>query len=313
MTKSIGVIGSIAIDNIFKADDVPNKGQRVFGSLKGSFVGGIGANQAMELARYLPDVYFLGQVGNDTASTIALEFLQNKRVNISKTRKLDVHTGQSYMYLVSGNSDYFSVVDKGANDADIEDCLEISSMLENINILLVSLEINKKLVRKVVEIAKQKGLEIWLSPSPAEECTKEILSFSDHIILNEREATMLLDIKGNTVEEIANELRKYESSFKTVLVSLGEKGALLKKDGYVYHANSYDVEPIDSVGAGDALVGTYLATQLLGYSAYESLSMGCISGSLTVGVEGAQNSNHRLEDLIKIYNKCYKNKEGIIK
>lgn len=310
--KKIGVLGSIAIDNIFTVESIPAKGQRVFGSLIGSFVGGIGANQAMELARYTPDVYFLGQIGADDASDKIINYLSEKKVNTSRIIKHDTHTGQTYMYLISGKRDYFSIVDRGANNASTDDSLDISLWLEGLDILLLSLEINKNLAHKVIRVAKQLGLEIWLSPSPAENCTDEILEKSDCIVLNEREALMLLGISGDSISEIASSLKKYESHFKIILISLGEKGAIVKTENGIFASPAYDVEPVDYVGAGDALLGSFLAAKESGFSDYQALSFGCIAGSLTVAVEGAQTSKHDLCTLTEIYEKIYSKKDGIV-
>ena len=303
---SIGVLGSIAIDNIFTCEAVPTKGQRVFGNLLGSFVGGIGANQAMELSRYLSNVYMLGQIGDDDFGTIALKQLNQRGVYTDRIQRISTPTGQTYMYLVDNRSDYFSVVAQNANKSGLyADESFYDKWIDGLDLVLVSLEINYDIVLQTLHAAKRHGVEVWLSPSPAECCTQEILALADNIILNKREAQTILGLKYESKELFKVELKKFDCRFKYVLVSAGAQGAFLKVQDQVCFAEALDIPAIDSVGAGDALAGTFLASKLLGFSDYEALCFGCIAGSLTVNVNGAQTSLHDLKRVREIFEKNY--------
>ena len=309
---NIGVLGSISIDNIFSSTGLPAKGERVFGHKIGSFVGGIGCNQARELSRYLKKVYFLGQTGQDENAEFIAGYLNKLGVCTDKLRKLaSYQTGQTYMFLIDGGKDYFSIVDMAANEACPDLSFTPSSWLENIDVLLVSLEINEEIARITMKEAEKLGIRIWLSASPAECCSTEILSISDNLILNFREAKMLLGLKGQTLEEIAHSLISIHPEKENIVVSIGVDGALLRtSEGHVLHAPSYDVGPvIDPVGAGDALAGAFLAAKLNGLSDWQSLCYGTIAGSLTVAVKGAQSSMHDENTLRKIFEKEFKNNE----
>ena len=310
--KNIGVLGSASIDNIFESSGIPVAGQRIFGHKLGSFVGGIGSNQATEIARYIPNVYFLGQLGYDQPAEEIISHLSRRGVNTNRVRCLsDYSTGQTYMFSVESGKDYFSIVDLGANNVAVEPSFDMDFWLSGLDILLVSLEINPLTVIKTIKESKKRGVEIWLSASPAECCNPESLEMSDNVILNLREAKLLLGISGTSIVEIAKSLQKVHPQIKNIVVSIGADGALLRTSSRnVLYAEAYDIgRVVDPVGAGDSLAGAFLAAKLNGLPDFQALCYGCIAGSLTVSVKGPQTSLHTESNLREIFEKTYKNKE----
>ena len=305
-SKKIGVIGSIALDNIYNAESLPKKGERVFGNWLGSCIGGMAANQAVEAARYSAEVYILGSVGNDDVGQRMLSYLEQKGCNVDLLIKNpNVPTGQTYMFLVDGNKDYFSIVSLGANKVDLSD--GIIDGLKGLDAILISLEINLNTVKTVMAYAKEHGIYIYLCPSPAENSLPELINQADAIIVNRREAQMLLGIYGNTLEEIKKELLQVEiGRCNMLLISLGEEGAILKDADRVYYAEGMKVEVIDSVGAGDAFTGAFVINHELGMDSYKALCYGCIAGGLTVSNVGAQSSNHTAAIVEEIYQGWYR-------
>ena len=308
--KKIGVLGSIAVDNIFEASSIPAKGERIFGSLLGSFPGGIGANQALEMARYLNTVYMLGNIGNDPAGQRMSDAFTERGVKLDL---LDItetdFTGQSYMYLIDNRNDYFSVVTPNANFS-IES-KSVAKKMDFIDTLVVSLEINEEAALAAVHAAKAKGKYIYLIPSPAENCSKEILSMADAVICNRREAELLLNICADSIEEIMGALRKRAEMYDLILISLGENGAVCGFQDKVFHVQALKVNPVDTVGAGDALCGAFIAAREYGLDLYKAVCFGCIAGGLTVTFKGAQTSGHDKEKLEGIYSEFYKGKDFI--
>lgn len=302
--KKIGVLGSIAIDNIFNANSVPTKGERVYGELLGSYIGGMAANQAVEAARYLDSVYLLGQIGRDEVGGRITEHLENLgcKTELLK-RNGETTTGQTFMYLVDGNSNYFSIVIPGSNM--INDSQTVIQQLSDLDVLLISLEISIDVARQAIEFAKNHGIYVYLCPSPAESCEKSLLDKADALILNEREADILLNIHGDTIEEIENALQQIHSNHELIVVSLGDKGALLKDEETIYYAKGLKVNAIDTVGAGDAFTGAFVAAREMGMDSYQALCYGCIAGAFTVSVVGAESSTHTQLKVEENFQKYY--------
>lgn len=296
-------MGSIALDNIFEADSVPSKGQRVFGRLLGSHAGGIGANQAREAARYCDTVYMLGQISTDASGSLLARQLESSGVLLDRLYRTELPCGQSYMYLVDGKSDYFSVVTQGANTG--MDPARIRAQLAGLDAVLVSLEISPDAALAALQGAREAGCRTYLVPSPSECCTPQMLDLAGALILNRREAEQLLGISGQSVEALAAQLQSSGVHHDPLLISLGSLGALLRCGGQVCYAPCHPVEVLDTVGAGDALAGAFVAAYEKGIPPYQALCYGCIAGGLIVAVVGAQNSSHDEARLLEIYKQEY--------
>ena len=70
---SICVLGNFVADNSFYADQLPIKGQTLFGSGYQVGPGGKGSNQAIAAVRLGSKVSFLGKVGNDFNGQMAIK------------------------------------------------------------------------------------------------------------------------------------------------------------------------------------------------------------------------------------------------
>ncbi|ELZ98919.1 1-phosphofructokinase [Haloferax mucosum ATCC BAA-1512] len=84
--------------------------------------------------------------------------------------------------------------------------------------------------------------------------------------------------------------------FEYVLASLGADGALLVTDDEVLSAPAADVEVVDTVGAGDAILSGFLAAREHGTSNADALRMGILTAARVVGVAGTRVPH--LEDVL---------------
>lgn len=300
----LGILGSIAFDNIFSADRAPVCGERVWGQRLGKYVGGMAANQAIEAARYHDKVEIIGKVGRDIEGEDLRAVLEARGVGTHLLFTDDEQaTGQTYMFLVG--DEYFSVVTPGANKN-----LQLAEMLRAIETLqggtlIASLEVNLDVVTAALEHARRHGIQTVLIPSPPEMCTPELLAAADTLILNRREARLLLGLESTTREETAAALGSMALPCRRVVVTLGEAGAVLYQEGAIYTAPALSVQVVDAVGAGDAFAGAFIANDLLGFAPARALAMGCIAGSLAVSTLNGQASARGIEEIKRLFEANY--------
>lgn len=303
----IGVLGSIAYDNIFTVKQVPVLGERVFGTRMGKYIGGMAANQAIEAARYTNKVNILGCIGVDFEGEQIIGTLREKGV---KTRFLysdkEHGTGQTYMYLM--NDDYYSIVTPGANLHVDPDLVAKSIHAMNPGYLLISLEINKLAARSAFEAGKIKDFELILIPSPVENCQQDFLDLADSVILNKREFQIIFNLDIKDLDSAEKQLHKFIGKKKRILVTLGKQGAALLNEDQIYLSQAIKVNSVDSIGAGDALAGAFIGSLLNGIHPRVALSMGCIAGALVTSTVGPQSSQHTFSDVNKLYKKYYEYK-----
>lgn len=102
----------------------------------------------------------------------------------------------------------------------------------------------------------------------------------------------LREATGRSVESIAecaaaaDELRR--RGFRYVVASLGPGGALLVSESETVHAPAADVDVVDTVGAGDALLSGFLAGLARGESETVALQTGVTVAARVVAVSGTR-------------------------
>ena len=117
---------------------------------------------------------------------------------------------------------------------------------------------------KALKFAKEKGLIIsydpnyramlWKSEAAAIEGMRSILDYVDIIKISDEETRLLTGFDN----ELDASKALIDAGVKTVIVTLGAKGALVRnKDGFIY-SEAQKVTSVDTTGAGDAFMGGFL-------------------------------------------------------
>jgi fructokinase len=107
-----------------------------------------------------------------------------------------------------------------------------------------------------------KVLDINLRPPHYEkESIEKLLYKADVLKLNDHELKLIAGwYKDYT--DVASQLAFLQQKFEvpTLLVTLGDKGAMLKKGDNTFHHKGYPVNVCDTIGSGDAFLAGYLYT-----------------------------------------------------
>ena len=94
----------------------------------------------------------------------------------------------------------------------------------------------------------------------------------------------VLNVDGDAAEMAHHVASTYD--VRTVVVTLGDGGALGLRGGEAHEQRAYDAETVDATGSDDAFVGGFLARSHRGGSMAESLSYGAATAALARTVEG---------------------------
>ncbi|MEF8840997.1 MAG: bifunctional 2-dehydro-3-deoxygluconokinase/2-dehydro-3-deoxygalactonokinase [Haloarculaceae archaeon] len=147
--------------------------------------------------------------------------------------------------------------------------------------------------RDLLEAAREAGTEtvfdlnyrskLW-SPTEAREAIRELLPLVDTFVVAERDAAEVLDREGDPETVAAAFAEGY--GMETVVVTLGEAGALAWHDGETHRQGTYAAETRDPVGTGDAFVGGFLASRLDGGSVPDALAYGSATAALKRTLDG---------------------------
>ncbi len=266
----------------------PMKGETVVGTDLKYFPGGKGANQAIAAAKLGAETIMVGKVGEDAFGEKTAEFLQKQGVDCKISREAGIPTGTAIITVSALRGDNTIVVVPGANETLIPKDLE-GITLEAGDILVSQFEVPTETVQAIFLKGKQKGTVNILNPAPAKKIPGELMGAADILILNETELGFLsgVEVNANDDQSISEAAERIKGQKQTLIVTLGERGAIGLTPGKVLKVEGKKVDAVDTTGAGDCFVGAFAAKLSEGNSIAESITFANAAASICVTREGA--------------------------
>lgn len=292
------VIGSANADLVIGVERRPGAGETVLGSDLAVHPGGKGANQAVAAARLGARTALLARVGDDGHGRLLLDSMRNAGVDTVGVLVGGAPTGVA-LITVDPSGDNSIVVSPGANGRlTPEDVRTASVLLAASPVVSAQLEIPLETVEEVVR-GLRPGTRFVLNPSPPRELPEDVLAACDPLIVNEHEARVVLGADaGATPSEWAEAL--LARGPRSVVVTLGEEGALVADASGVARVPSVKVDAVDTTGAGDAFTAALAWRLGAGESLTESAAYAARVGAVAVTREGAQASFPTAEEIASL-------------
>ncbi|MCP3799466.1 ribokinase [Allokutzneria sp. A3M-2-11 16] len=289
------VIGSANADLVVALNRRPGPGETVMGSDLVVSPGGKGANQAVAAGRLGADVVFLGAVGEDEHGALLLDSLRGAGVDVSHVARPDRPTGNAYI-MVTPDGENSIVVSPGANSAVSESDVDAArAVLADAAVMVLSLEIPLSTVDYAVARAVELGVRPVLNLSPTAELSAEVLAALNPLVVNEHEAAWLLGSDG-APEDLA--ARLLDVGPRSVVVTIGAKGAVVADRDGVQTVPSPRVTPVDTTGAGDAFTGALAGRLAAGEDMVEAARFAVRVAATSVTRHGAQPSYPRADEVL---------------
>jgi len=254
----ICVVGSSMIDLISKVPRLPKLGETLVGRSFHLGYGGKGANQAVMAAKLGAQVTMVNKVGRDVFGEGTLKNYQEQGIDTTHVMFDDSRFSGVAPIFVDDNAQNFIVIVPGANSglspADVQSARQV--ILDS-DILICQLEVPMETTLEAFRVAKSGNVRTILNPAPAAPIPDELLQLADIFAPNETETELLTDLPVGTLGEAEAAARKLLSrGTKTVILTLGERGALLVDVDTVENVPAVKVDAVDPTGAGDAFVGS---------------------------------------------------------
>ncbi len=286
----IVVIGSLNADLVVRAAHFPAPGQTIQGEDLATIPGGKGANQAVAAARLGASVAMIGRVGADAFGSMLIENLKQNHVDARHVlRDGSAATGTAIIVVDSAGENSI-VLSPGANARVDEQDIEVGS-LAGARLLLLQFEIPMQSVVYAARIAKEKRIGVILNPAPGREIPDELLKNTDYILPNQTELAVVTGKRISGAESLESAARSLlERGARNVIVTLGEKGALIVNRLGKQYVPSYKVKPVDTTAAGDAFIGGMAVALLHRKSLKNAVKYACACGALATTKFGAQPS-----------------------
>ena len=299
MRRMITLVGSLNMDLLIDAPQLPSQGETVRGRNFRRSPGGKGANQACAVARMGVHCSMLGAVGNDPFGDELIAGLCADGVDVSPVRRIAGTATGVAMITIDAAGQNQIVLAAGANDVlSPDDISRHSRLLRGSRAVIVQLEVPLPAVTAALREARQGGAMTVLNLAPCFALDDEVLGFCDWIIPNEIEAGQLVGRTVRSPEEArlaALELRR-RSGGAGIAVTLGAEGVWLETREFSGLIPAFAVRAVDTVAAGDTFIGAFVARLVEGATPVEAARKGCAASAIAVTRPGAQASvPHRAE------------------
>lgn len=288
------VLGGINIDFIVEAAVIAGRGETREGSAFYTTPGGKGANQAVAAARILDGrvpVEMVSMLGDDRYSDEMRRDLEAAGVATRFVRSAaGAHCGVAVI-LIDGSGENSVNAVYGANTLVDEELARSAAMelLSAGSVLMVQQETPLDATAAAMRIARERGATSILDPAPTRSEAAHLLELADVVTPNEHEASELAGhpvTDADSARAAAQVLRSRGAG--AAIVTLAAQGAWVEADGISELVPSYEVEPIATVGAGDAFNGGLASGLALGLGLVEAAQIGVAAGALCVTRRGAQ-------------------------
>ncbi len=274
-------------------------GEVLFDIIEGeAFLGGAPFNVAAHFARHNNSASLISAVGNDELGKKVLKEAQNYRVETSFIQSIhDFETGKVEVRLKNGQPDY-TILEPVAWDFISLDSLQtrairevewdcfcfgllaqrnavsektLHEIFDNIDFGMVFFDIN---LRK--NFFTQSKIEYSLQKCNILKLNVDEVNFLSSLLFYE-----------NLSRERFSELVSVKYNIDIVVVTMGEKGAMLYQNGEVFSAAAPKIEVTDAVGAGDSFSAAFLNEYLESENSKLALQKACELGAFVASKRGA--------------------------
>ncbi len=293
MSKKIAVVGSNMVDLVTYMDRMPVLGETLEAPLFEMGCGGKGANQAFAAARLGADVMMVTKVGDDIFGDNTIFNLQKAGIN---TKHVGVIKGKSSgvaPIFVDKSGENSILIVKGAN-ADLlpQDVDDAAEDLKQCGLILMQMEVPVETVYHTIAFAAANGIETILNPAPAAaDLDPERIRQVSFLVPNETELALLSGMPVSTDEEtIAAARSLIAKGIRTVIVTLGGRGARLVTADTVINIAPVKVTPKDTTGAGDAFIGSFACFYAKHGNVAEALKSASLYAADSITKTGTQKS-----------------------
>ncbi len=291
MGNGVCVVGSFMMDVVVRTAKRPAVGETAIGESVNFFLGGKGFNQAVASARFGAPTSMVGRLGTDGFGDQFVDALA--RENIASTfvgRDAIIGTGVGLPVVDSSGTNSIIVVPQANLECTPAHIDAAAGVVGAAAVVLAQLELPYESVARAFEVARAAGAKTVLNPAPmGANSLDQFRGLVDLVTPNESEAATIAPGAGEDPEQIAAAVAAALGA-GAVLLTLGEKGALLWDNGVVTRFDAHHVTVVDTVGAGDATCGALAAAWAQGASLADAARAGNAAGALAVTVAGAEPS-----------------------
>jgi ribokinase len=281
--RRVTIVGSYIVALVMDMDRLPIEGETVVGGNFHTTFGGKGSNAAVAAARLGAETFFLGKIGRDSFAADFLDMLKREGVHRDKVLYSETLPTGVGIILFSSIGTNLIAIDPGANnELSPSDVALNIDIIRSSSVIISPLEIPLATALVAAELAKEHGVKAILNPAPASDLRAADLSSVFALTPNESEARTCLGLSALDPapdEDLAAALLELGSEH--VILTRGAQGVLWASRSGLKKIPALPVNPVDTVGAGDAFNAGLAVGLSEGQSVLHSIAFGVTAASLS--------------------------------
>lgn len=298
------VIGSSNTDLIATMESFPVKGETIQGLSFQQTMGGKGANQAMAAHKSGGNVSFITFLGNDVNGRSTLDYYKKEGLDVTLSLLIDDVPSGTAMIWVDNNGDNSIVIIPGANSRlDSDYIFKLEEYIARASVVVLQMEIPLQTIETICSLAHKNNTMVMLNVAPAYQLNDSLLKTIDILVVNKTEAEALTGVKVELGKEEDVLDLLLNRGVKTVILTLGEKGSILKNQGAIYFVPAHRVKTVDTTAAGDTFCGAFIAEYMKGKCFIKALEYATAASAICVTRMGAQPSIPSQEEVYEFLKK----------
>jgi len=295
------VLGDANVDMVIRLPDRSSGTPVLAHSIPKLHGGGSAANAAVALARLGIGAMFVGTVGDDGYGRWVLENLGQEGVDTRGVSLIRDAFTPMVMAVIEPNGERLVLVwpqEGGAHfhlrkDAINRSFLGSATWLHTTGMCLRASPA-REAVLHAMELARQEGLcvsldlnlrlESWGLDDTTRRSFERAIELSDVIFGSADEE--IIPMAGEVSVEAA--IIKLSEGKRTVVARGGKRGAWVAANGETFHVPAFDAVVVDTLGAGDAFDGGFIAASLEEVGVREATRWGHAAAAYKIGQVGAR-------------------------
>lgn len=292
--------GALNVDRLCQVNQfAPSDGETYINNETKS-CGGSASNTIIGMAKLGLNTGYVGKVGSDSNGKMMLNYLKNNNVNTDHLIISEGETGEVLGFVDNeGNRKLYvnpKINDKISNNEIDRNYVNDTKIIHLTSFVGLN---SKNSINTQMEILDELSSKVLVSFDPGmlyvnrgHEFMDKLISYTDILLINETE--LLLTTGKKTFEDAVSDI---SSKVDILVVKRSTKGSFIKKDDEEYNIGIFNVDAIDTTGAGDAYNAGFLYGLLNNYNLEESGIIGSYIAAQSTTKVGATEAIPSIKDI----------------
>lgn len=258
-------------------------------------IGGAPLNVASRLSHLGIQTEMISQLGNDERGEKLLKYLQNNSIDTSNVLISEKFaTGIVQVSLSASGSASYEIKHPAAWDKIVVN-EGMKNAVKNCDAFVFGSlasrdEVSRNTLFELLNYATYKILDFNLRPPHYnKELIIALIQKADFIKFNDDELFEIAAIIGSPFNSLEQNLQfiNDQTQAKAICVTKGRHGAVIMMNKNLYYNSGFNIQVVDTVGAGDSFLARLIAGILKNEEPQNNLNTACAVGALVAGSSGA--------------------------